>query len=274
MKALSIKQPWLNWILQGRKTIETRTWKTSYRGDILLCASQRVDWDAWPQAQAGDDAPLGHALAVVNLSDIRPMTKEDEAAAMCPTAPDRYAWLFDNVRPILPVPVSGKLALFEANVPIILAKAVGALLLALCLAAPAAAVSIGVVDKQVGNWDGTYHFFTVTNPYFIGYPCQYKLTETQRARCLSIASAQASRCMKWVRENPSATLDQCAPDYKCDVACYDGPGWQNLRTPKKVRAGQFVCWEDVGNWREVPDRLVNIVPCPPERVARFKRGYP
>ena len=32
MKALSIRQPWAELILQGRKTIELRTWKTSYRG--------------------------------------------------------------------------------------------------------------------------------------------------------------------------------------------------------------------------------------------------
>ena len=40
MKALSIKEPWATLILEGKKTIETRTWKTNYRGEILLCASK------------------------------------------------------------------------------------------------------------------------------------------------------------------------------------------------------------------------------------------
>ena len=36
MKALSIRQPWAELILQGRKTIELRTWKTCYRGLLPL----------------------------------------------------------------------------------------------------------------------------------------------------------------------------------------------------------------------------------------------
>jgi len=43
MRALSIKPPWIELIVEGRKTIETRTWRTNYRGKILLCSSQTVD---------------------------------------------------------------------------------------------------------------------------------------------------------------------------------------------------------------------------------------
>ncbi|MFV0141025.1 ASCH domain-containing protein [Empedobacter falsenii] len=38
-KALSIKQPWASLIAHGIKDIENRTWKTSYRGKILIHAS-------------------------------------------------------------------------------------------------------------------------------------------------------------------------------------------------------------------------------------------
>ncbi|GAH18321.1 unnamed protein product, partial [marine sediment metagenome] len=40
MRAISIKSPWWQKILSGEKTIETRTWRTKYRGDILICASK------------------------------------------------------------------------------------------------------------------------------------------------------------------------------------------------------------------------------------------
>jgi len=43
MKAISLKQPWANFIRDGRKTIETRAWKTEYRGDLLICSSKNDD---------------------------------------------------------------------------------------------------------------------------------------------------------------------------------------------------------------------------------------
>jgi len=38
MHALSVKQSFASLIARGRKTKETRTWKTKYRGDLLICA--------------------------------------------------------------------------------------------------------------------------------------------------------------------------------------------------------------------------------------------
>ncbi|MGH9823010.1 MAG: ASCH domain-containing protein [Blastocatellia bacterium] len=40
---LSIRQPWTELILQGRKTIEVRTWPTKHRGRLLLHAAARPD---------------------------------------------------------------------------------------------------------------------------------------------------------------------------------------------------------------------------------------
>ena len=39
MKAISIRQPWLELIIRGEKTLEIRSWRTNIRGDVLLCAS-------------------------------------------------------------------------------------------------------------------------------------------------------------------------------------------------------------------------------------------
>jgi len=43
MKALSIRQPWAGLIAAGVKTIETRNWRTGYRGQLLICASRQQD---------------------------------------------------------------------------------------------------------------------------------------------------------------------------------------------------------------------------------------
>jgi hypothetical protein len=40
LAALSIKQPWANMIISGEKTIETRTWSTDFRGDLLIVSSK------------------------------------------------------------------------------------------------------------------------------------------------------------------------------------------------------------------------------------------
>ncbi len=43
MKVLSIKEPYASLIINGYKTYEFRTWKTKYRGKILIHASKTID---------------------------------------------------------------------------------------------------------------------------------------------------------------------------------------------------------------------------------------
>ena len=43
MKCLSIKQPFAVLVVQGRRTIEIRTWNTKFRGEFLVHASQKID---------------------------------------------------------------------------------------------------------------------------------------------------------------------------------------------------------------------------------------
>lgn len=46
MKTLSVQNPWAYWIMNYGKTVENRTWKTKYRGRILIHASMRWDNNA------------------------------------------------------------------------------------------------------------------------------------------------------------------------------------------------------------------------------------
>lgn len=105
MKALSIKEPWASLIFEGRKTIETRTWKTGYRGRLLLCASKS------PKGKLS-----GRAFAHCNLIGCRPMVKADEAEACCGVYDGAYAWVLEDV---IPMPagreVKGRLGLFEVE---------------------------------------------------------------------------------------------------------------------------------------------------------------
>ena len=120
MKALSIKQPWAHLIVHGfkgeLKTIETRTWPTKYRGELLIVSSKKqpsgvcewhgLDWS---------DMEFGKAIAVATLVDCRVMVRDDLQAALCPVYRGAFSWVLENVRPIEPFPVRGQLGLYKVD---------------------------------------------------------------------------------------------------------------------------------------------------------------
>jgi len=93
-------------IARGEKTIEVRSWVTAYRGPLLICASK---------SPAVEGLPSGVAVCTVELVDVRRVTLDDAAAAGCAVNPfTEFAWLLANPTPLeSPVPVSGKLGLFD-----------------------------------------------------------------------------------------------------------------------------------------------------------------
>lgn len=108
MKALSIKEPYATMIKEGKKIIETRTWKTNHRGKILLCASKS------PKSEIS-----GKAFAVAELLDCLPMVKDDERFACCEIYPRANSWFLANIKKIKPFPVNGQLGLFEVKLNLI-----------------------------------------------------------------------------------------------------------------------------------------------------------
>jgi len=103
MKALSIQNPYATDILNGDKPIEYRTWQTSYRGDLLIVSSKNPKYKGMLS---------GYALCVVTLAGIRE-SEEFEGY---------YEWLIENVRPIEPFPVKGKLNLYNVDDSLIIYK--------------------------------------------------------------------------------------------------------------------------------------------------------
>ena len=124
VKALSFRQPWAALILEGRKTLDLRTWSTHYRGPLAVYASLEAEKEAC-QVHGVDIAQLttGALIGIVDLVDVIPL---DEAAYNARQAehlggrsfrPGLYGWKLTNPRLLDPPQmVKGRLNLFDVDI--------------------------------------------------------------------------------------------------------------------------------------------------------------
>jgi hypothetical protein len=101
-RALTITEPWASMIARGEKLIEVRSSNLSYRGDFLVHVSKvpRTKWS-------------GHAIVLVNLMDVRPMTVEDEKLSFCKFEADKWAYVLTSIRRIKPIEIRGSQGLWR-----------------------------------------------------------------------------------------------------------------------------------------------------------------
>jgi hypothetical protein len=103
LKCLSIHQPYADLISAGLKTIECRSWQTSYRGDILICSTKKPYFE---------NKLHGQALCIITLENVIKMNKKHcKNAYIDKIYP--YAWILKNPKLIKPFPVKGQLGFFE-----------------------------------------------------------------------------------------------------------------------------------------------------------------
>lgn len=125
MKVITIKQPFASLIAAGLKEYEFRTWRTKYRGEILIHAGKGVNKDAMKKFEHYNlDYPSGCIIAKANLSDCvkiddeaREMLKEKNSlvysSVIKNTDWDGYGFKLENVEKIEPISVNGKLSLWD-----------------------------------------------------------------------------------------------------------------------------------------------------------------
>ena len=94
MKALSVRGDFIMDMIAGKKKIEYRTWKTNYRGPILMCSTAKKVAGAVP----------GYAICVVNLKSIQYFPLEGF-----------YHWNIELANVIKPIHVKGQLKLFNVD---------------------------------------------------------------------------------------------------------------------------------------------------------------
>ena len=127
MKTLTIKQPWATLIIQGDKRFEFRSWKTSYRGGLLIHAGKGIDKVAMKRLKKyiPEDMPLGKIIGKVKLVDCIKMSpefkemllKENNEIYTKSSFQENYGWQVENVEVFNhPIPVKGQLSLWEYEV--------------------------------------------------------------------------------------------------------------------------------------------------------------
>lgn len=112
MRILTVQQPWAGLIASGSKTIELRSWSTSYRGPVAIHAGRSFDKRGLHHAEHGK---RGHVLCIVDLVDVRESSANDmrHAGIELPHV-GLYSWVLRNVRAIEPREAPGALGLRHA----------------------------------------------------------------------------------------------------------------------------------------------------------------
>ena len=125
MKVLSIKEPWASLIMNGTKKIETRSWKTKYRGEIYIHASLSKAKITKPEVYElikDMNFKCGYIICKCNLVDCIYMTDEYvndmktnhyEEYICGHYEVGRYAWIVEDVKVIEPIEAKGKLGLWK-----------------------------------------------------------------------------------------------------------------------------------------------------------------
>ncbi len=130
MKVLTIREPFATLIKNKVKYIETRSWKTNYRGELYIQAGvAKIRKDVkerkgLSELYSEDELNFGNIICKCNLVDCVYMTKEFIEEEKKKNINNfisghyeigRYAWVLDNIEPIKPIKVKGQLGIWNYN---------------------------------------------------------------------------------------------------------------------------------------------------------------
>lgn len=131
MKVLSIMEPWATLIKEGKKVIETRSWKTSYRGELYIHASckkiKKSDENTLQLLKLIPNVSMGYGniLCRCKLVDCIYMDQEflekikkNKQEFQCGEySLGRYAWILEDIEPLdKPIPAKGNLSIWNYKI--------------------------------------------------------------------------------------------------------------------------------------------------------------
>ena len=130
MKVVSIIEPWASLIKEKVKYIETRSWKTNYRGKLYIHASlkkvpkkdERIN--NLITLLKDKDFKYGHIIAEATLVDciymdeefISKIKKNNQEYICGEYSIGRYAWVLEDIKELSkPIPAKGSLGIWNYN---------------------------------------------------------------------------------------------------------------------------------------------------------------
>lgn len=123
MKVLTIKQPWASLIVNGYKKYEFRSWKTNYRGKILIHAGMSIENDMVLKLKNYNleyikGAIIGEAEIVdcilVDEQFNNQLIQIDKVVYSKNSHQATYAWKLENIKKYdNPIYIKGKLGLWN-----------------------------------------------------------------------------------------------------------------------------------------------------------------
>ena len=123
MKALTIKQPWASLITEGYKKYEFRSWKTNYRGKILIHSGLSLEKDMQERFKDYNlDYQLGYIIGEAEIVDCilvdekfnEELRNIDLLVYGRSNHVENYAWKLENIKKYdNPIPCKGKLGLWN-----------------------------------------------------------------------------------------------------------------------------------------------------------------
>ena len=132
MKVITIKQPWASLIAKKLKEYEFRTWKTNYRGEILIHAGKGIDKTAMKRFEYLNlEYPRGCIIAKATITDClfvddkmrkNLLEKDSKVYHNLHTKDDIYGFKIDDVQEIEPIYVKGQLGLWNYDLDTSLTK--------------------------------------------------------------------------------------------------------------------------------------------------------
>lgn len=123
MKVLTIKEPWATLIISGYKKYEFRSWKTNYRGKILIHAGKTMEENQKIKfEQYGLEYSKGEIIGEAYITDCIKVTdtfdkklKQENSSVYGNSSHNQtYAWKLEHIKKYdVKIPCKGKLGLWN-----------------------------------------------------------------------------------------------------------------------------------------------------------------
>src|SRR5574344_2239294 len=128
MKVLTIKEPFATLIKNKVKYIETRSWKTNYRGELYIhsglakLTKEVRERKGLSELYNENELKYGYIICKCNLVDCIYMTEEFIKQEQEKNPKNfiagryevgRYDWVLDNIEPIKPIEAKGQLGIWN-----------------------------------------------------------------------------------------------------------------------------------------------------------------